>query len=54
MDKVIPNAMKTYVRERAGRERETETERIIVQNSNCNIYFAQDIVLFEVYNFRDT
>ena len=52
MDKVIPNAMKTYVRERAGRER--ETERIIVQNSNCNIYFAQDIVLFEVYNFRDT
>ena len=46
MDKAIPNAMNTYVREREGRD--------IVKNSNCNIYFSQDIVLFEVYNFHDT
>ena len=46
MDKVIPNAMKTYVREREGRER--EKIRSVMYN------FSQDIVLFEVYNFRDT
>ena len=47
MDKVIPNAMKTYVREREGRAIETK-------KSKRSIHFSQDIVLFEVYNFRDT
>ena len=44
MDKVIPKAMKTYVREYEERER-----------NRCVTYtFSQDIVLFDVYNLRDT
>ena len=50
MDKVIPKAMKTYVREYEERQRERNRPR----NRSVIYTFSQDIVLFDVYNFRDT